>query len=135
MVDMRLFWRYLEWVARTEADDWLFLTSLITTLYLLYVACTTGVRFKKIIGWVFLGFVESMVLFIRGNREGLDLADKQRLLFLWAGSCKTMELIHRLRQIVVRSMAEMALVLVDGVGAEMERIGTLQSPMDFETKS
>ncbi|KAI3558542.1 hypothetical protein CABS01_07502 [Colletotrichum abscissum] len=89
MVDMRIFWRYLEWVARTEADDWLFLTSLITTLYLLYVACTTGVRFKKIIGWVFLGFVESMVLFIRGNREGLDLADKQRLLFLWAGQLFT----------------------------------------------
>ncbi|KAG7056388.1 hypothetical protein JMJ78_0000189 [Colletotrichum scovillei] len=48
MVDILLSGRHLEWVAQTEADDWLFLTSLITTLYLLYVACTTGVRFKKI---------------------------------------------------------------------------------------
>ncbi|KAK1713000.1 hypothetical protein CaCOL14_012369 [Colletotrichum acutatum] len=89
MMDILLSWRHVEWVSQIEADDWLFLTSLITTLYLLYVSCTSGVRFKKIVGWVFLGFVESMVLFIRGNREGLDLAGKQRLLFLWAAQLFT----------------------------------------------
>ncbi|KAK1625176.1 hypothetical protein BDP81DRAFT_436306 [Colletotrichum phormii] len=88
MINILLSWRHIEWVTQIEADGWLFLVSLITTLYLLYVSCTTGVRFKKI-GWVFLGFVESMVLFIRGNRKGLDLADKQRLLFLWAAQVFT----------------------------------------------
>ncbi|KAK1673313.1 hypothetical protein BDP55DRAFT_670818 [Colletotrichum godetiae] len=89
MINVLLSWRHMEWVIQINADDWLFLTSLITTLYLLYVSCTNGVRFKKIFGWVFLGFVESIVLFIRGNREGLDLADKQRLLFLWAAQVFT----------------------------------------------
>ncbi|OHE93152.1 hypothetical protein CORC01_11564 [Colletotrichum orchidophilum] len=61
----------------------------MTTFYLLYVVRAPGVRSKKIIRWILLGFVQSIVLFICGNREGLDLTGKQRFLFLWAGQILT----------------------------------------------
>ncbi|KAK1499460.1 hypothetical protein CCUS01_00184 [Colletotrichum cuscutae] len=84
----------------------LFLTSLITTLYLLYKIS----QFTR----------DSQHSF----RMGLSWVTA-KLFTCFFGTGRIPE--ERLRrQIVVRSMAEMAL---------MERIGTLQSPMDFGTKS
>lgn len=34
--------------------------------------------------WIVVSFVQSLLLLARANRDGLELALKQRLLFLWA---------------------------------------------------
>lgn len=34
--------------------------------------------------WILVSFIQSLLLLARGGREGLELAPKQRLLFLWA---------------------------------------------------
>lgn len=34
--------------------------------------------------WIVVSFIQSLLLFARGTREGLELALKQRLLLLWA---------------------------------------------------
>lgn len=39
---------------------------------------------EAIVVWIVVSFIESLLLLARANREGLELASKQRLLFLWA---------------------------------------------------
>lgn len=34
--------------------------------------------------WIVVSFIQSLLLLARGTREGLELAPKQRILFLWA---------------------------------------------------
>lgn len=33
--------------------------------------------------WIVVSFIQSLLLLARGTREGLELAPKQRILFLW----------------------------------------------------
>ncbi|KAH8788593.1 hypothetical protein F5883DRAFT_7933 [Diaporthe sp. PMI_573] len=74
----------LDCVTQDRIDICFFVLSCISILCLIFDATRLGCRDKRTTVWLVVAFIQSLFLFHRASQQDLELARKQRLLFLWA---------------------------------------------------